>query len=111
FAYRANRSVEDAVNMGLHDIRQHKDYPGTYARILFVDFSLAFNTIIPKILSSKLYQLTVPPALCQWITSFLTDRPVSTVHTFKFLATIISRDLKWETNIKRPSRGYPFCGC
>ncbi|KAL0166083.1 hypothetical protein M9458_037927 [Cirrhinus mrigala] len=47
FAYRANRSVDDAVNMGLHFILQHLDRPGTYVRILFVDFSSAFNTIIP----------------------------------------------------------------
>ncbi|KAJ8342771.1 hypothetical protein SKAU_G00326990 [Synaphobranchus kaupii] len=47
---------------------------GTYARILFVDFSSAFNTIIPEILCSKLTQLTVPAPTCQWITDFLTDR-------------------------------------
>ncbi len=47
FAHRANRSVDDAVNMGLHFILQHLDRPGTYVRILFVDFSSAFNTIIP----------------------------------------------------------------
>ncbi len=29
FAYRANRSVDDAVNMGLHYILQHLDRPGT----------------------------------------------------------------------------------
>ncbi len=44
FAYRVNRSVDDAVNMGLHFILQHLDRPGTYVRILFVDFSSAFNT-------------------------------------------------------------------
>lgn len=74
FAYRANRSVDDAVNMGLHYILHHLDSPGTYARILFVDFSSAFNTIIPEILHQKLTQLTVPASTCQWITSFLTDR-------------------------------------
>ena len=74
FAYRANRSADDAVNMGLHHILQHLDSPGTYARILFVDFSSAFNTIIPDILHSKLSQLTVPASTCQWITNFLTDR-------------------------------------
>ncbi len=46
FAYRANRSVDDAVNMGLYFILQHLDRPGTYMRILFVDISSAFNTII-----------------------------------------------------------------
>ncbi|KAL0150392.1 hypothetical protein M9458_054209, partial [Cirrhinus mrigala] len=74
FAYQANRSVDDAVNMGLHYILQHLDKPGTYARILFVDFSSAFNTIIPDILQIKLSQLSVPTSICQWITSFLTDR-------------------------------------
>ncbi|KAL0162157.1 hypothetical protein M9458_041553 [Cirrhinus mrigala] len=74
FAYRANRSVDDAVNMGLHFILQHLDRPGTYVRILFVDFSLAFNTIIPTLLQTKLNQLSVPSSISQWITSFLTDR-------------------------------------
>uniref|UniRef100_A0A8C5GZH2 Reverse transcriptase domain-containing protein n=1 Tax=Gouania willdenowi TaxID=441366 RepID=A0A8C5GZH2_GOUWI len=74
FAYRANRSVEDAVNIGLNYILHHLDSPGTYARIPFVDFSSAFNTIIPDILHQKLTQLTVPASTCQWITNFLTDR-------------------------------------
>ncbi len=74
FAYRANRSVDDAVNMGLHFILQHLDRPGTYVRILFVDFSSAFNTIIPDTLQNKLTQLSIPTSICQWITSFLTDR-------------------------------------
>ncbi len=72
FSYRANRSVDDAVNMGLHYILQHLDKPGTYARILFVDFSSAFNTIFT--LQNQLTRLYVPTSICQWITSFLTDR-------------------------------------
>ena len=59
FAYRANRSVDDAVNMALHFLLQHLDTAGTYARILFVDFSSAFNTIIPALLQDKLSQLQV----------------------------------------------------
>ncbi|KAL0151881.1 hypothetical protein M9458_052882 [Cirrhinus mrigala] len=74
FAYRANRSVDDAVNMGLHFILQHLDRPGTYVRIMFVDFSSAFNTIIPTLLQAKLNQLSVPSSISQWITSFQTDR-------------------------------------
>ncbi len=74
FAYRANRSVDNAVNMGLHFILQHLDRPGTYVRILFVDFSSAFNNIIPDTLQNKLTQLSVPTSVCQWINSFLTDR-------------------------------------
>ncbi len=41
-------------------------------RILFVDFSSAFNTIIPDTLQNKL-KLSVPTSVCQWITSFLTE--------------------------------------
>ncbi|KAI2643773.1 putative RNA-directed DNA polymerase from transposon BS [Labeo rohita] len=58
FAYRANRSVDDTVNMALHYILQHLDRTGNYARILFVDFSSAFNTIMPDLLSDK------PPSGC-----------------------------------------------
>ncbi len=74
FVYRANRSMDDAVNMGLHFILQHLDRPGTYVRILFVDFNSAFNTIIPNHFLPKLTQLSVPTSVCQWITSFLTNR-------------------------------------
>ncbi len=44
FAYRANRSVDDAVNIGLHFILQHLDRSGTYVRILFVNFSSFLRT-------------------------------------------------------------------
>ncbi len=71
FVYRANRSMDDAVKMGLHFILQHLDRPGTY---LFVDFSSDFNTIIPDTLLHKLSQLSGPTSICQWITSFLADR-------------------------------------
>ncbi len=50
------------------------DRPRTYVRILFVDFSSAFNTIIPNLLLPKLTQLSVPISVCQWINNFLTDR-------------------------------------
>ncbi len=67
FAYRANRSVDDFI-------LQHLDRPGTYVRILFVDFSSAFNTNILDTLQNKMTQLSVPTSVCQWITSFLTNR-------------------------------------
>ncbi len=60
-AYRANRSVDDAVNMGLHYILQHLDKPGIYARILFVDFSSAFNIIIPNFSQKNWHSSLCPP--------------------------------------------------
>ncbi|KAK3535517.1 hypothetical protein QTP70_016929 [Hemibagrus guttatus] len=74
FAYQANRSVDNAVNMGLHFILQHLDKSRTYVRLLLVDFSSAFNTIIPTLLQTKLTHISVPSFICQLITSFLTDR-------------------------------------
>ncbi len=39
-----------------------------------MDFSTAFNTIIPDTLQNKLIQLSVPISICRWINIFLTDR-------------------------------------
>ena len=75
FAYRANRSTEDAINMALHSALTHLEHPGSYVRILFVDFSSAFNTIIPSRMVDKLFDLGVNANTCRWIKDFLTDRP------------------------------------
>ncbi|XP_068098274.1 L-amino-acid oxidase-like [Hyperolius riggenbachi] len=74
FAYRANRSVEDAINACLAYNTEHLENPASYARILFLDFSSAFNTICPDILLSNLVQLGVDPTLRAWIKDFLTNR-------------------------------------
>jgi hypothetical protein len=74
FAYRANRSVEDAVSLTLHHVLQHLETTRSYARVLFIDFSSAFNTIIPQNLFSKLCDFNVDPLMCKWILSFLTER-------------------------------------
>ena len=75
FAYRKNRSVEDAISLCLHKALQHLEHSSSYARILFIDFSSAFNTIIPAKLHYKLLtNLKFPPALCDWILDFLINR-------------------------------------
>ena len=43
-------------------------------RPLFIDFSSAFNTIIPSKLITKLSDLGIDPFLCNWILDFLTCR-------------------------------------
>ena len=75
FAYRANRSTEDAIAIALHAVLNHLDQQHSYARMLFVDYSSAFNTIIPDILTIKLDTLGLPPLTCSWIKDFLTNRP------------------------------------
>ena len=43
--------------------------------MLFIDFSSAFNTIMPDILIPKLINLGLPPPTCSWIKDFLVNRP------------------------------------
>jgi len=64
FAYWANRSKEDTIAIVLHAVLRHLEQQQSYARILFVDYSSAFNTIIPDILITKLGTLGLPPLTC-----------------------------------------------
>ena len=75
FAYRNNRSVDNAVAIGLFYVLKHLDSPDTCARIIFVDFSSGFNTIIPSKLFDKIQSLGVPQSMCLWILEFLLNRP------------------------------------
>ena len=40
-----------------------------------IDYSSAFNTIVPSKLAIKLRDLRLNSALCDWILNFLTGRP------------------------------------
>lgn len=77
FAYGPNRSTEDTVSHALHLSMEHLEKRNSHVRMLFVDFSSAFNTIIPQHLVSKLGPLGLSPPVCNWILVFLTDRPQS----------------------------------
>ncbi len=76
FAYRPNRSTDDAISHILHSSLIHIDSSnGNYARLLFIDYSSAFNTIVPIKLTNKLTSLGLNTSLCDWIQDFLTGRP------------------------------------
>ena len=77
FAYRPKRSTDDATLTLLHNCYSHLDKPGSYVRILFIDFSSAFNTIQPHLMALKLLSLDVNPKLILWITQFLVNRTQS----------------------------------
>ena len=74
FAYRRNRSTDDAIALTLHTALSHLEKKDTYVRMLFVDYSSAFNTIVPSRLDCKLRDLGLNSTLCSWILNFLTDR-------------------------------------
>ena len=54
FAYCPNRSTDDAIAIALHTALSHLDKWNRYVRMLFIDYSSAFNTIVPSELITKL---------------------------------------------------------
>ncbi len=76
FAYRPNRSTDDAISQVRHSSLTHIDSKnGNYVKLLFIDYSSAFNTIVPTKLAVKLSDLGLNTSLCDWIQDFLTGRP------------------------------------
>ncbi|KAI4891280.1 hypothetical protein NFI96_025975 [Prochilodus magdalenae] len=70
FAYCRNRSMDDAITYLFHTTLSHLDAErGNYVKMLFVDYSSAFNTIIPSTLTIKLEDLG-HSSLCRWISNF-----------------------------------------
>ena len=74
FAYSQNWNTKDAILTLLHRLYEHLDRQKTYTRVLFIDFSGAFNAIQPHLIVNKLLAMSVNPTLSQWLFSFLTDR-------------------------------------
>ncbi|KAK3506587.1 hypothetical protein QTP70_010160, partial [Hemibagrus guttatus] len=122
FAYRANRFVDDAVNMGLHFILQHLDKSGTYL-LKFADDTTVIGLIQDGDESAYRQEIEQLAAWCsrnnlelnmlktvEMIVDFRRNTPalppltimnstVPTVASFRFLGTTISQDLKWDTHI------------
>ena len=79
FAYTKNRSTLDPTIMIVHDVLKFLDTPNTkdrshFVKILFIDFSSAFNTIQVHIMLNRLINLQVNPNIILWIYSFLSHR-------------------------------------
>jgi hypothetical protein len=64
FAYHPNRSTDYAFSISLHTALSHLDKRNTYVRMLFIDYSSAFNTIVPSKLITKLKTLGLNTSLC-----------------------------------------------
>ena len=69
FTYRPNRSQMDTTLPFPTWIRGN-----TYVRMLFIDYSSAFNTIVPSNLITKIRTLGLN-TFCNWILDFLMGRP------------------------------------
>jgi hypothetical protein len=72
FAYRPNTSTDDAISIVLHTALTNLDKGNQHVRMLFIDNSLAFNTIVPSKLINKLRTMGLNTSLCNWILNYLT---------------------------------------
>ena len=77
FAYKHNRSTEDATHTLLHSAYTHLEKTGSFVGILFIDFSSAFYTIQSHLMASKLLKLDVNPRL---IVDFLVNLSQTVSH-------------------------------
>ncbi len=71
FAYRPNRSTDDTISHVLHSSLKN----GNYVRLLFIDYSSAFNTLVPIKLAFKLTDLSLNSSL--WLDSIFPHRQIS----------------------------------
>ena len=74
FAYRKNGSTDDAVLYSLENIYSHLEKTGSTVRLMFFDFSSAFNTIQPHLLVQKPLNMKLPSSVISWIFDYLTNR-------------------------------------
>ena len=72
-AYRHSRSAEDATLTLLYHAYTYIEKLGLFVRILFIDFSSAFNTIQPHLMAHELLNLDVNPKLIVRIVDFLVN--------------------------------------
>ncbi|KAM9354824.1 uncharacterized protein KZ484_012931 [Pholidichthys leucotaenia] len=80
FASRNNRSTENAIATAILTTLTHMEQKNCYAKLLFIDFSSAFNTIIPNILRS-----CTSPAATEKLKSNLKD----TSHPAHYLSQLL----------------------
>ncbi|KAK2173887.1 hypothetical protein NP493_846g00023 [Ridgeia piscesae] len=65
-----NRCTDDAGALALRFVMQQLESPNRYARILFVDYSSTFNTVIPQKMFDKLQLLSLDLSMCYWLLDF-----------------------------------------
>ena len=63
-----------SISIAVLTALSHLDNRNTYVRMLFIDYSSAFNTLVPSKLITKLRTLGLNTSLCNWILDFLTGR-------------------------------------
>ena len=63
------------VASDFHHCNLRKWRARTHVRMLFIEYSSVFNTVVPQKLCNRLISLRLRSSLCSWVLNFLTDRP------------------------------------
>ena len=71
----SRRGTDNAIACLLHKLFEHMETAGNYARILFINFNSAFNTIQRHVMIDKLHKLKVSATFVHWVFNFLSNRP------------------------------------
>ncbi|XDV19566.1 hypothetical protein PO909_025015 [Leuciscus waleckii] len=75
FAYRSGRGVDDAIGTLLNMVFKRLEGAKSLVRLLFIDFSSAFNCIQPHVLADRLKNTyNIDTGLICWLMDFLTVR-------------------------------------
>jgi hypothetical protein len=61
----------DPLQFAYHTALSYLDKRNTYVRMLFIDYSSAYNTIVALKLFTKVRILGLNTSLCNWILDFL----------------------------------------
>ena len=104
FAYRSKRSVEDAILHVMNNVYKHLEKLGSSVRLMFYDFSSAFNTIQPHLLCDKLINCDLFPSTILWILDYLSSRP----QVVKLSPTVCSNSITTNTGAPQGTVLSPF---
>ena len=74
FAYKKARGTDDACALLTHLFFSHTDNSANHTRIVCVDFSSEFNTMLPSVLIQKVCSMQVWPTILRWILSYRIGR-------------------------------------
>ena len=75
FAHQPCLRVEDSIIYLLNRVYTHLDKPVSTVRVMFFDFSSAFNTIRSAPLGGKVAAMQVEGPSVSWIVDYLLGRP------------------------------------
>ena len=70
----AGTGATDALVEMVHKWSEATDKPGTFVRVLFIDYSKAFDLINHELLITKLVDVGLPAHLVRWLAAFLINR-------------------------------------